>query len=65
MNKQKSDNKKNLIKYLLIGFIVSLAARYIPGNTIKNEEVIMIGAIASITFCIFDMYSPSIHIDIN
>ncbi len=65
MNKQVSDNKKNLIKYLLIGFIVALASRYIPTNIIKNEEIIMIGSIASITFAIFDMYSPSIQIYIN
>jgi hypothetical protein len=65
MNKQISDNNKNLIKYLLIGFIVALATRYIPSNTIKNEEIIMIGAIASITFAIFDMYSPSIQIIVD
>ena len=65
MNKQVSDKKKNLIKYLLIGFIIALAARYIPRNTIKNEEVLMIGAVASITFGILDMYSPSIKINVN
>jgi len=65
MNKQVSDKKKNLIKYLLIGFIVALASRYVPQNTIKNEEVIMIGAIASITFGMLDMYSPSIKVNIN
>jgi uncharacterized membrane protein YraQ (UPF0718 family) len=65
MNKQVSDKKKNLIKYLLIGFIVGLASRYIPRNTITNEEVIMIGSIASITFGILDMYSPSIKINVN
>jgi len=65
MNKQVSDKKKNLIKYLLIGFIVALASRYVPHNTIKNEEVIMIGSIASITFGILDMYSPSIQVNVN
>jgi hypothetical protein len=65
MNKQVSDKKKNLIKYLLIGFIIALASRYIPHNTIKNEEVLMIGAVASITFGILDMYSPSIKINVN
>lgn len=65
MNKQVSEKKKNLIKYILIGFIVALASRYVPQNTIKNEEVIMIGAIASITFGILDMYSPSIKVNVN
>lgn len=65
MNKQVSDKKKNLTKYILIGFIVALASRYVPQNTIKNEEVIMIGAVASITFGILDMYSPSIKVNVN
>ena len=60
MNKQK-----NIIKYFLIGFIVAIAARYIPNHTIKNEELIMIGAVASISFAILDMYSPSIVIKNN
>ena len=60
MNKQK-----NIIKYFLIGFIVAIAARYIPNHTLKNEELIMIGAVASISFAILDMYSPSIVIKNN
>ena len=63
MNKQESHKKKNLIKYLLIGLIVALAARYIPQHTLQNEELIMIGAVASISFGILDMYSPSIIIN--
>jgi len=65
MNKQVSDKKKDLIKYLIIGFCVALSARYIPSYTIKNEEIIMIGAVASIVFGILDMYSPSIHVNVN
>ena len=65
MNKQKSDNTKNLIKYLIIGLIVSLAVRYIPNKILDNNEIIMIGAIASLTFGILDMYAPSIIINNN
>jgi len=63
MNKQNSDNTKNLIKYLIIGLIVSLAVRYIPNKILDNNEIIMIGAIASLTFGILDMYAPSIIIN--
>lgn len=62
MNKQESHKKKNLIKYLLIGFFVALAARYIPKHTLQNEELLMIGAVASISFGVLDMYAPSIVI---
>ena len=65
MNKQESNKQKNLIKYLLIGLIVALTARYVPHNTILNEEALMIGAVASIVFGILDMYSPSIIIKNN
>jgi nucleosome binding factor SPN SPT16 subunit len=56
------DFRKNLIKYLLFGLIVGMSVRYIPVNNIKNKEIIMIGAIASISFGIIDMVSPSIII---
>ena len=59
---QISDKKKNLIKYLLMGLIIALATRYIPSNIIKNEEILIIGAVASMTFGILDMYLPSIYI---
>ena len=63
MNKQNSDNTKNLIKYLIIGLIVSLAVRYIPDKILSNNEIITIGAIASVTYGILDMYAPSIFIN--
>ena len=63
MNKQESNKQKNLIKYLLIGLIVGLAARYVPHHTMLNEEAMMIGAVASIMFGILDMYAPSIVIN--
>lgn len=56
------DLKKKFIKYLLFGLIVGMSVRYIPANNIKNKEIIMIGAIASISFGIIDMVSPSIII---
>lgn len=59
---QDSDKKKKIIKYLLFGLIVGIATRYIPRNTIQNKEIVMIGAIASISFGIIDMVSPSISL---
>lgn len=59
---QYHDSKKKLIKYLLFGIIVGMSVRYIPSNQINNNELLMIGAFASITFGIIDMVSPSIII---
>jgi hypothetical protein len=45
-----------------MGLIVVIATRYIPDNTMKTKEIIMIGATSSIAFGILDMISPAIHI---
>jgi hypothetical protein len=55
------ETKKKLIKYLLFGLIVAMSSRYIPTNTINNKEILMIALIASISFGIIDMVSPSIN----
>ena len=54
------DYKKKLIKYLLIGIIVSISIRYIPSKQIDNTETLIIGSVASITFGLLDMISPTI-----
>jgi hypothetical protein len=56
------DVRKTLVKYLLFGLIVGMCVRYIPVSHIKNKEIIMIAAIASISFSIIDMISPTIII---
>lgn len=57
---QDPDQKKKMIKYLLFGLIVGISIRYVPTNQINNKEILMIAALASITFGIIDMVSPSI-----
>jgi hypothetical protein len=59
---QDSDRKKKLIKYLLFGIIIGMFVRYVPSNQINNKEILMIGALSSITFGIMDMIAPSIII---
>jgi hypothetical protein len=60
---QDPDRKKKLIKYLLFGLIVGLSIRYVPTNRIDNKEILMISALASISFGIIDMVSPSIVVN--
>lgn len=57
---QDPDRKKKLVKYLLFGILISISTRYIPSTKINDKEILMIGAIASISFGIIDMLSPTI-----
>jgi hypothetical protein len=57
--------KDRIIKYLLIGIIICIAARYIPNNPINNKEILMIGASGSIAYALIDMLSPSIKLGDN
>lgn len=53
---------EKITKYILMGLIVVFSIRYIPNINLKNEEIIMIGAISSITYAILDMVAPTIKI---
>jgi len=60
---QKNINRlQKLLKYILMGMIVLLATKYIPDIQLKTKEIIMIGAVSSISFAILDMISPSIKV---
>jgi len=50
---------KRISKYLLIGFIVSIAVYAIPKTRVKCDEIILIGVIAAATFSIIDTYLPT------
>ena len=58
-----TDRKKKLVKYLLFGLVVAISIRYVSTNKVENKEILMISAIASITFGIVDMVSPSIVVN--
>jgi hypothetical protein len=49
-----------VIKYLLEGLAVAIAAFVIPGKTMKYGEVAMIALTATATFAILDIYAPSV-----
>lgn len=56
------EQSKRIIKYILMGFIVLVAVRYIPNQPIETKEIIMIGLISSISFGMLDMVCPSIKV---
>ena len=56
------ENSRRIIKYILMGFIILVACRYIPNQPINTNEIIMIALTSSITFGMLDMVSPSIKL---
>jgi hypothetical protein len=59
------EKSKRIIKYILMGFIILVAVRYIPNQPIETKEIIMIGLISSISFGMLDMVCPSIKVNNN
>lgn len=51
---------KRIIKYLVEGFMVAIAAYAIPKHSLNFEEIILIALTAAATFSILDTYIPSI-----
>ena len=49
-----------VVKYLLEGLAVAVAAFVLPGKTLKASEVGMIALVATATFAILDIYAPSV-----
>ena len=55
-----ADLVMRLVKYLLEGLAVAIAAFVLPGKTLKAAEVGMIALVATATFAILDIYAPSV-----
>jgi ABC-type Co2+ transport system permease subunit len=50
---------RRVVKYLIEGFIVSLAAFAIPKQTLNIDEILLIALVAAMTFSILDVFIPS------
>jgi len=51
-----------LIKYLVEGLAVALAAYYVPKRNTNLTEIFMISITAAATFAILDMAAPAISV---
>lgn len=51
---------KRIIKYLVEGFVVALAAYFIPQRTMQLKEILMIAISAAFTFALLDIFAPAI-----
>lgn len=53
---------KRVIKYLVEGFMVAIAAYAIPKRSLNIEEIILIALTGAATFSILDTYVPSMGV---
>jgi len=53
---------KRVIKYLVEGLMVAIAAYAIPKRSLNLEEIALIALTAAATFSILDTYIPSIGV---
>lgn len=53
---------KRIVKYLVEGLMVALAAYAIPKRSLNMEEIALLGLTAAATFSILDTYVPSIGV---
>lgn len=51
---------KRIIKYLVQGFMVAIAAYAIPKHSLNLEEITLLALTAAATFSILDTYVPAI-----
>ena len=53
---------KRIIKYLVEGLMVAIAAYAIPKRSLNMEEIVLIALTAAATFSILDTYVPSMGV---
>jgi ABC-type Co2+ transport system permease subunit len=53
---------KRMIKYLVEGLMVAIAAYAIPKKSLNIEEIVLLALTAAATFSILDTYIPSMGV---
>jgi len=53
---------KRIIKYLVEGLMVAIAAFAIPKRSLNIEDIVLIASTAAATFSILDTYIPSMGV---
>jgi ABC-type Co2+ transport system permease subunit len=57
-----SELVKRIIKYLVQGLMVAIAAYAIPKRSLNIEEIVLLALTAAATFSILDTYVPSMGV---
>lgn len=50
----------NIIKYIIEGLAVAIAAYFIPRRKTQIQEILIIGLMSSLTFIILDVFSEDV-----
>ena len=60
MNNDKNNvlNKENLLKYIVLFAVVTLATLLIPTCGVLKSQAVLVGLVASTTFAVIDMVYP-------
>ena len=56
---------RRLLKYVILVLICGTSIYIIPKNKVSNMEIIYISLIVGMVFCILDIITPSIKINVN
>ena len=56
-------NKNNLMKYLIMFLVTSIATKIIPTCGVLKEHAIYVGLISASTFALIDVCSPQIIVE--
>ena len=62
LNLDVQEIMKRVIKYVIEGILVAIAAFVIPQRTLKTDEIMLIALTAAATFSVLDTYVPSLAI---
>ena len=56
---------KRVIKYIIQGLVVSICCLLIPKAKPDFEAIIALGLVASATYAVIDLFSPSLTMPVN
>lgn len=56
-------NKTNLMKYLIMFLVTTMATKVIPTCGVLKEQAVYVGFISASTFALIDICSPNIIIE--
>jgi ABC-type Co2+ transport system permease subunit len=62
MNVDINEFVKRVIKYVVEGLMVALAAYAIPKKTLNMDEILLLAMTAAATFSILDVFVPSLAV---
>jgi len=51
---------KRIVKYLVLGLMVSIVAIVIPKKSLNLEEIVLLALAAASTFAVLDVFLPSV-----